>query len=191
MKNIFTSVLAALTLLFSTVPAFSAGKAVAGGKTLVVYYSYTGHTEIAAQAIAAELGADLKKIEDVERPSKIKVRTLGALAAARGQSWDIKPAVIDLSKYGRIFVGAPIWKGNPPPEINAFISGADFAGKPVIVFATMEKKPKDCLKKMSSRIEKKGGKVVGMFAVPARDSDREQIIERTKAALKGLPQLYP
>ncbi len=181
-----TIIFAVFTLLVPTVPVFSAVKTAVKEKTLVVYYSYTGNTELAARTIAKELGADLKKIEDVERPSKIKVKTMGVIAAARGQTWEIRPVEINLSEYGRIFVGSPIWKGNPTPEINAFISRSDFAGKPVVVFVTMEKNPKDGLKKMSSRVEAKGGRVVGMFAIQVRGPDTKQVVEKVRTALKGL-----
>ena len=108
-------------------------------KTLVVYYSLTGKTETVALALANALGADLRRVEDVEKPSATWWFIMtGAISAIRGAESEIKPIDTGLQGYDRIFVGSPVWGGSPSTPINAFIAKADFTGKEVISFMTME-----------------------------------------------------
>jgi hypothetical protein len=68
-------------------------------KTLVVYYSLTEKTHVVAQALAAALGADVRRVEDVEKPSvSWWFIVTGGLAAMRGVESEIRP--IDTSFQG-------------------------------------------------------------------------------------------
>jgi flavorubredoxin len=161
--------------------AGSAEKKEAKMKTAIAYYSYTGNTESAAQALAKELGADLIKVEDVERPSTFRAYVLGAFAARKGKSWPIKPISSDLSGYNRIFIGAPIWWGKCAPEINTYIDQADLTGKSVVVFVTMGgSDPKEALDALTARAAAKGGKVVSSFSINTGRIKKEEI--QVKAA---------
>lgn len=81
-------------------------------KTLVVYYSLTGKTETVALALANELGADVRRVEDVEKPSVTWWFTMtGAISAIRGKEAEIKPIDTGFQGYDRIFVGSPVWGG--------------------------------------------------------------------------------
>lgn len=156
-------------------------------KTLVVYYSYSGLTELVANSIAAELEGDTIKIEDLTKPSKLKVYSFGIFAARQGSSWPIKPIPVALEKYTRIFIGAPIWGGRVAPEINAFIDQVNLAGKAVIVFVTMGgSNPEEALKILAARAEAKGGKVVSVFSVKTGGVKKEDVA----AAAKEIAQKY-
>ena len=135
-------------------------------RTLVVYYSLTEKTKVVAQTLAAELGADVRRVEDVEKPEvSFWFFVKGGFAAMRGVQSEIKPIDTSFQGYDRVFVGSPVWGGSPSTPINAFIAKADFAGKDVIVFMTMgSDDASGALGKMSERIGKRGGKVVGSFA---------------------------
>ncbi|HTT36489.1 MAG TPA: flavodoxin [Burkholderiales bacterium] len=151
-------------------------------KTLVVYYSLTGKTDAVAQALAKELGADVRRVEDVERPSVTWWFIFrGAISAMRGAESEIKPIDTDFGPYDRIFVGSPVWGGSPSTPINALIAKADFTGKQVIVFMTMGgNDASGALKKMSERIEKKGGKIVGSFAVSSKNATDEELAAKAR-----------
>ena len=74
-------------------------------KTLVVYYSLTGKTEIVAQTLAAEPNADLRRVEDIETPSVSWWFYIRAgFAAKRGKEADIKPIDTSFAGYDRIFI---------------------------------------------------------------------------------------
>jgi flavodoxin len=150
-------------------------------KNLIVYYSYSGKTEIVAQEMAKELNAALVKIEDVNKPGKLKAYFLGAFAARKGKSWPIKPVTIDISAYDRVFVGAPIWWGRCAPEINAFIDQTNFEGKQAVGFVTMGgSNPKEALKFLTGKIEAKGGKIMSSFAIKTGGQKNEAIVNAAK-----------
>lgn len=151
-------------------------------KMLVVYYSLTGNTDVVAQALARELGADLRRIEDVDKPSaNWWFMVTAGFAAIRGAESAIKSIDTALQQYDRVFVGSPLWGGSPSTPINTFIAKADFTGKDVIPFMTMGgNDASGALRKMSERIEKKGGKIVGSFAVSTRKATREELTAKTR-----------
>jgi len=151
-------------------------------KMLVVYYSLTGNTEVVAQALARELGADVRRVEDLEKPSaNWWFMITGSMSAIRGVESAIKPIDTGLQEYDRVFVGSPVWAGNPSTPINAFIAKADFTGKEVIAFMTMGgDNASGGLKKMSERIEKKGGKIVGSFALSTGKATSEELAAKTR-----------
>ena len=151
-------------------------------KTLVVYYSLTGKTDVVAQALAKELGADVRRVEAIETPSVnwwfIIFRSISAM---RGAQSEIRPIDTDFQAYDRIFVGSPVWAGSPSTPINAFIAKADFSGKEAIPFMTMGgNDASGALKRMSDRIEKRGGKIVGSFAVSSKSATNERLAAKAR-----------
>lgn len=151
-------------------------------KMLVVYYSLTGNTDVVAQALARELGADLRRVEDVHKPSaNWWFMVTAGFAAIRGTETAIKPIDTGLQQYDRVFVGSPVWGGSPSTPINTFIAKADFTGKEVIAFVTMGGNDgSGGLRKMSERIEKKGGKIVGSIALSTGKTTSEELTAKTR-----------
>lgn len=156
-------------------------------KSLIVYYSYSGKTELVAQEMAKGLNASLLKIEDIKKPGKFKAYISGAFAARKGKAWPIKPITIDINSFDRIFVGAPIWWGKCAPEINSFIEQTDFTGKSVVVFVTMGgSDPREALKFLSRKIEAKGGKVLSSFAIKTGGKKNEVIVAEAKETANNI-----
>ena len=91
-------------------------------KTLVIYYSYTGHTRAAAQAYGAEEAADILEIKDVRRSGKLKAYSRGCFAALRGKGWPIQPLETDFAAYDTLALFSPVWASNPPPAVNAMLA---------------------------------------------------------------------
>jgi len=156
-------------------------------KTLVVYYSLTGKTEIVAQALANELRGDLRRVEDVEKPSVTWWFILTrAISAIRGLGSEINPVDTSFQGYDRVFVGSPVWWGSPSTPINAFIARADFTGKEGIPFMTMGgNDASGALKKMSERIERRGGKIAGSFALSSKNTITEELAARARELAQG------
>ncbi len=151
-------------------------------KALVVYYSLTGKTDVVARALAEELHADVRRVEDVTKPSVgWWFMITGSFSAIRGVESAIRPIDTNFQKYDRVFVGSPVWGGSPAPPINAFIAEANFTGKEVVAFMTMGgQDASGALRKMRERIEKKGGKVIGSFALSSTNATNEQLAAKTR-----------
>lgn len=101
-------------------------------KTLVVYYSYTGHTKGIAQTVAVREKADLLEIKEQTRPGVFSAYTKGCLRAMRRECVPIEPMKKSLSDYDKLVVMAPVWAGYPAPAINAVL-GMLPAGKEIEV----------------------------------------------------------
>jgi multimeric flavodoxin WrbA len=124
--------------------------------TLIAFYSYAGHTRAIAQALAAEESADIAEIKDVRRPGKAKAYTAGCFAAMRGKAWPIQPLGVDLAAYDRLILLSPVWAGNPPPAIHAFLAQLP-AGKPVSVQMISASGQSGCKARLEAAIQAKGG----------------------------------
>ena len=143
MKTFFAAlVLSALAVSY----AFAAPK----GEALVAVFSKTGeqyavgtisegNTMIVAKMIAEKTGADLFEIrtanpypEGYTVTTEIAKRELNA--NARPELTEDK----DVKEYDTVFLGYPIWWGEPPMAVLTWLEAHDFAGKTVIPFATHE-----------------------------------------------------
>ena len=155
-------------------------------KTLVVYYSLTGKTRLAAQVIAEALKAPLVEITE-RRPIPMPfVYIGGSVAAFMNRGRKINPVDVDLKQYERVFIGSPIWAYRPAPAVNSFIYQTNFEGRIVVPFFTMGGDNADkAVANITAKIQKRQGKVAGSFAVTSYEVSDEEIIARAKEAVKG------
>jgi flavodoxin len=154
-------------------------------KSLVVYYSMTGKTRLAAQVIAEAMDATLVEIEE-KRPIPIPfVYLSGGFRAITNRGSGICPVAIDLKQYERIFIGSPIWASRPSPAINSFIYQTDFEGRSITPFFTMGGDSSgSALANITVKIESSRGKVEGSFAITSHRVSDEEIIARAKEAVR-------
>lgn len=108
-------------------------------KTLITYFSFSGHSEQIANKFAELLKA--KGEVDLQRlvPKKaIKNFFMQCLAARKKERAELPEDLkVDCSNYDLIVIGSPIWAYTPTPAINAFLDKiTDFKGKRVILFLT-------------------------------------------------------
>jgi flavodoxin len=107
--------------------------------TLVVYFSRSGNTELMAMEIAKAKGA--KTVQLVAESYKIGfIGWVNALRDAGRKEASITPSSVDLSPYGTIYIGSPIWLYSPAPPIWEFVNNNDFSGKKVVLFNSMNSK---------------------------------------------------
>ena len=107
-------------------------------KTLVLYYSLTGNTQMVAEEFANRLSADIEEITctnpyDTNFQACIQ-RCLQDREA--GIVTEINPVKADLSKYDCIFIGYPVWFGTYPPPVATFLTNNDLSGKKIVPFCT-------------------------------------------------------
>ncbi|WP_319402930.1 flavodoxin [uncultured Anaeromusa sp.] len=109
-----------------------------GRKTLIIYYSRSGHTREAAKKIQAQTGGDLLEIEtakpypreyaDVVQQAKQEIEA--------DYKPEIKTKVENIASYDVVFIGSPIWWGTIAPPVASFLAKNDLAGKTVVPFVT-------------------------------------------------------
>ena len=118
--------------------AASCGTKKEESKTLVLYYSLTGNTQMVAEEFANRLGADIEEITCVDPYDTnfqaciqrcLQEREAGVLP-------EINPVQADLSKYDVIFVGYPVWFGTYAPPVTKWLEGVDLSDKTVVPFCT-------------------------------------------------------
>jgi len=155
-------------------------------KALVVYYSWTGKTELVATSISKVLNADLGKIEEVKTRKGFFGFISGGYGAAKGKCSRIKPLNLNLNNYNLIFLGTPVWSLKPTPAINTFISKADFKDKKIVLFVTMGGfGGKKAIKILIDKIKSKGGKVVASFVIKTGRVKEKDIIKKGEEIAKG------
>ena len=124
-------------------------------KTLIVYYSYSGHTKKIALALAEKKSADIMEIEDVKRPMKLKAYTAGLLAAMRGKTRPIKPFTANMAEYDSLMLLSPVWADNPPPAFNALLEQLP-EGKSVSLRMISASGKSGCKERLETAIKARG-----------------------------------
>lgn len=140
-------------------------------KTLVAYFSCTGTTRRAAQALAAAVDADVYEIRPQipYTPADLDWRNKKSRSSVEMNDPDFRPALADknaaIDAYNTIFVGFPIWWYVAPTIINTFLESYDFTGKKIATFATSGGsgmgKTDSILKKCAPNADWKEGKRFG------------------------------
>jgi flavodoxin len=128
------SILIVATLLL--VPNLCYSEEASTGNALIIFYSRTGKSMLAAQTLKTQLGADLLEIKDLEDRSG----TMGYISAGYDAFFDrhtdIQPQKVDLSPYSNIIIISPIWNWKLSTPIHTFIDNNRFDGKQVIMLTT-------------------------------------------------------
>ncbi len=105
---------------------------------LIVYFSYTGHTQKIANMIQEKLNCDILELKRVEPYSSDYNAVVND--EQNGENSNIIPEIedinIDLSKYDEIILGTPVWWYRLAPVVRAFLKKYDLSGKKIIPFAT-------------------------------------------------------
>jgi flavodoxin len=154
------------------------------GAALIVYYSRTGNTKIACEALQKELGCDIIEIKDL----KSREGGWGFFTAALGSMFNthtkIDPEHLDLAPYGAVIIGSPIWAGRPAAAIRTFIAKHRLDGKKIVLFTTTNVLEN---KGSQSRSEKKvlesGGTMAGYFQIAVTEKINEEKTVRPMALI--------
>ena len=136
-------------------------------KTLVLYYSYTGHTKKLAEGLAAKESVDIAEIKAVKRPGVLKAFTAGCFAALGGRSWPIQPLDTNMAAYDRLILLIPVWAGNPPPAINALLEQLP-EGKSIDIKMVSASGESKCRERLEAAIKSKGSTLKSFENVKAQ-----------------------
>ncbi len=110
-------------------------------KSLVIYFSATGTTRMAAERIAGKSNSDIIEIIPKEKytDSDLDYKNSDCRASKEQNDSNARPEIenkIDISKYSTIYLGYPIWYGSYPKIIQTLLDTYDFTGKTIIPFCT-------------------------------------------------------
>ncbi len=111
-------------------------------RVLVAYFSASGVTGRAAQALARAVGGDLYEIvpEQPYTDADLNWMDKGSRSTREMKDPACRPAIsgpaVDLGQYDAVFVGFPIWWYVEPRIVDTFLEQYELRGKTLIPFAT-------------------------------------------------------
>ena len=119
------------------------------GKTLVVYYSYTGNCQEIVQTLASQIQVDVMRIEPADKTQKyeannyaIGTQLLNAIKAAPNDAASYPAidlvSITDLSPYQNIIIVTPLWWSQMAAIMQTYLFnyGAQMAGKHVALIVS-------------------------------------------------------
>jgi flavodoxin len=166
----------------------------AAGKTLLLYYSKTGNTKAACEALQKALGADIKEIKDLNSRDTKFGGIGGMLKTLLDMNTSIEPKKVDLTPYKTVIISAPIWAGKFGLAMRTFVETNRFDGKNVIIFITADSFIEEKYQAQhKGLLAASGGNVNGYFQVQACDMVKKEKVPRSKEkiveeTLKLVPQ---
>lgn len=184
-----------LVLLISFfLPSYSFAKQDTINKILVIYYSNTGNTKAACDALQKKIGADSIEVKDLKNnPGKLTMKSDKKLNLV--MDTEIEPKTVDFSGYSSLILASPIWMATLSPAIRKFLSINKMDGKKVALFTTTNAYLNEQLQeKNKNLIKQAGGEVVGYYQVLAMEEKEGKKVERTieqmvQDALKFVPEI--
>ncbi len=174
-----TALLIALMLAAACIP-FAGAEEAAGpaSRILVVYFSATGTTRGVAEKLAEGLSADLYEIIPAEPYTAADLDYGDSRSRTSVEMNDpaCRPAIAgelpDLTGYDTVFIGYPIWWGDAPRILSAFVERVDLSGKTLAVFFTSGSSG---LGSSMSRLERQAG--AGTWLEGKRFTNRTSVEE--------------
>jgi len=150
-------------------------------RSMIAYYSYTGHSKKMAEYLAGIL--EKRGTVTVERLKPVEeIGTfVGQCRAAFGKKRaELQPGVtFDLSPYDLIVIGCPVWAFAPVPAVNTYLDKINGTqGKRAIVFLTSGSGAGvgRCFKTIRNTLESKGIVHTSELNIPDRKSKDEEFI---------------
>lgn len=117
--------------------------------SVIVYFTHSGNTELAAKEVAEATGAKMVRLFPQQPYSSEDVDWVNEQSRCTQEHLDrslrpaIKPVDIDFAKVDTVFVGFPIWWHEEPAVIRTFLDnyGGELKGKVIFPFCTSYESP--------------------------------------------------
>ncbi len=108
-------------------------------KTIIAFFSKSGHTKAVAEKISQEINAPLHEIITEKKYPSTYIMTI--LESRKEFKRNDKPSlsspnIEDFASYDRILLGFPVWFFTCPMAVVSFLERYDFAGKEIYPFCT-------------------------------------------------------
>lgn len=112
-------------------------------KSVVIYFSLSGNTKVAADQFAKMTDADEIPLEpEIAYPSEYQDYVArGEQEKDSNRHPDIKTTISNFSDYDIVYVGFPTWWSQPPMIIHSLFDQFDFSGKTIVPFTTSMSDP--------------------------------------------------
>lgn len=118
-------------------------------KSIIVYFTHSGNTELAAKQVAEVTGAKMIRLLPEQPYSSEDVNWVNKQSRCTQEHLDqslrptIKSVDIDFEKVDTVFVGSPIWWHEEPAVIRTFLDnyGDLLKGKAIFPFCTSYESP--------------------------------------------------
>lgn len=156
-------------------------------RILIVYYSLTGTTERVAELLQQKTGGDIHRLEtetpypedyDEVTNEVTSERESGSIRALKGQ-------LPDISAYDLVFIGGPVWGGEPANPLQKYLSETDFDGVRVAGFWTSGGNSGDYANRFSEQV-KNADVRDGLDLTGAADMSEGDLDEQVNTWLKAL-----
>jgi len=106
-------------------------------KTLIVYYSKTGNTQIIAKELAQNLNADLEELIETNPKDGVVWMVMASKDAILRNGVAINDLKHQVADYDLVIVGTPVWAWSMASPVRGFIEKYKQNLKKVAFFATM------------------------------------------------------
>jgi flavodoxin len=150
----------------------------------VVYYSWKGHTEKVASALAKQLDAELVRIEPA---SECRIAIEG-MKAFFGMKSPIRPTKTDLGDIESLVIASPVWAGKIPSYVNSYLDSVTGGnGKPFHVLVEMGGSgDQSAIAIVRKRLEGKGMRFVSSASTKEKDVDSGTFINSVENFAAGI-----
>jgi len=155
-------------------------------KSLVLYYSRSGHTRKLAQEIAAALSADIEELKDGRNRSG----PIGFLKSGRearsGATVDLAPLSHNPSQYDLVVVGTPVWASTISSPVRTLLQHESLRGVKLAWFctsgATSSSMHNGCLNDMSHESGHTPVAMLGLSAGELRGDHSKKVADFANSA---------
>lgn len=89
--------------------------------SIILYFSYTGHSKKVAEKLARTQNAELVEIQPASERGKLWTYLVECPRAMMRKPIEIEPVDKDLSGYDLITLIAPVWAAYPAPAFNSMV----------------------------------------------------------------------
>ena len=116
-------------------------------KSIIVYFTHSGNTELAAKKLAEITGSPIVRILPAQPYTADDVDWVNEQSRCTQEHLNqtllpaIKPLGVDFSQYDTVFIGFPIWWHEEPAVIRTFLDNTDLKGKELYPFCTSYESP--------------------------------------------------
>jgi multimeric flavodoxin WrbA len=150
----------------------------------IAYYSWKGHTEKVATALARLLDAELVRIEPI-RESGMAGKLLKTLFVMKSA---IKPCPTDLTGIDGLIIATPVWASKVPSYVNEYLAEVHGGeGKPFHVIAEMGGRGSEgTIAAVRKELEKKGMRFVSSATTIENDVDSGAFMATVGAFAAGI-----